>query len=62
MKTYDEVVEKLAYEMFHNYMGGALIPHVEGVTISAFILDVPVDKLFDSIDVKFNELMAEQAN
>lgn len=58
MKTYEEVIARLAKSMWHNHMGGGTKYHgvMDSFPIVAYIFDVSEETVQQDADAAFREL------
>lgn len=57
MKTYDEVIARMANNMFHSHMGGgSKRTGYDGYLLVSFIYEVPEDKVLADANSAFREL------
>ena len=57
MKTYDEVIARMANTMFHSHMGGGSKRNgYDGYLLVSFIYEVPEDKVLADADAAFRGL------
>lgn len=57
MKTYEEVIARMAKSMWHSHMGGGSKRNgLDGYLLVSFIYGVPEDKVLEDAEAAFREL------
>lgn len=60
-KKYDEVVERLADELYHSHMSGAMMPTYNGAELVMWMFDVEYRTLDDDVRAEFDKKFEKSA-